>query len=134
MRRALSLLIFVFLLVPAVQASPKHDRNRDGVIVFHPNDRRVITDYFRNTRNLPPGLAKRGGDLPPGLQKQLRRNGQLPPGLQKRLTPFPDDLNRRLPRLPGIYRRGIIGNDAVIYDRNQNLILDVFDIFSGRYR
>ncbi len=131
MRRALSLMIWFALFVPAIQAAPKHDKSKNGAIVFHPDDQRVITNYFRNTSNLPPGLAKRGGNLPPGLQKQLRRNGQLPPGLQQRLTAFPADLDTRLPRLPGIYRRGTIGNRAVIYDPTTNMILDVINIFGG---
>jgi hypothetical protein len=53
-------------------------------------------------------LAKRGGKLPPGLQKQLDKNGRLPPGLQKRLEPVPADLNRRLPRLPEFWERVIL--------------------------
>ncbi|MGH8246109.1 MAG: hypothetical protein ACREUU_06730 [Gammaproteobacteria bacterium] len=36
------------------------------------------------TDGLPPGLAKRGGNLPPGLQRHIDRTGQLPPGLEKR--------------------------------------------------
>lgn len=97
-----------------------------GSIVFGSRDRDIIRDYYngRNS-NLPPGLAKRGGNLPPGLQKQLDRNGTLPPGLQKRLTPFPEDLERRLPRLPDIYRRGSIGGSVVIIDRRTQRIMDV---------
>lgn len=97
-----------------------------GTIVFSSRDSGIIRDYYsgRNS-NLPPGLAKRGGNLPPGLQKQLERNGTLPPGLQKRLTPFPADLERRLPRLPDIYQRGSIGGSVVILDRRTQRILDV---------
>ena len=135
MRRLLSLLICLALFVPVVQAEQKQKNNKkNGEIVFQPDDRRIIGDYFRNNRNLPPGLAKRNGDLPPGLQKQLRRNGHLPPGLEKRLAPFPDDLDGRLPRLPGIYRRGIIGDNAVIYDPTTNTILDMISLFSGAVR
>src|SRR5262245_38028870 len=124
MRRTLSLLVCLVLFVPSLQAVQKPNKNKNSAIVFLPDDRRVINEYFRNTSNLPPGLAKRGGDLPPGLQKHIQRNGQLPPGLQKRLTPFPNDLDRRLPRLPSSYRRGTIGDSAVIYDPTTNRILD----------
>jgi hypothetical protein len=120
------------LFVPAVQAAQKPHKSKNNAVIFQPDDRRVITEYFRNTSNLPPGLAKRGGNLPPGLQKQLRRNGQLPPGLEKRFTAFPGDLDRRLPRLPGTYRRGIIDDRAVIYDPATNTILDMINIFAGR--
>jgi hypothetical protein len=97
-----------------------------GSIVFSSRDRDIIRDYYngRNS-NLPPGLAKRGGNLPPGLQKHLERDGTLPPGLQKRLTPFPADLDRRLPRLPDIYQRGSIGGSVVILDRRTQRIIDV---------
>lgn len=37
---------------------------------------------YRN--NLPPGLAKRNGNLPPGLQRHIDRTGHLPPGLEKK--------------------------------------------------
>ena len=66
----------------ASQSSPAELR-------FRSQDVRVIVDYFHPASGLPPGLAKRDGDLPPGLEKQLRRNGKLPPGLQKKLAPFP---------------------------------------------
>jgi len=134
MRRALFILVFLSFLAPRVSAEQKKDRDRDAVISFGPADRRVITQYFGNTSNLPPGLAKRGGNLPPGLEKQLRRNGQLPPGLQKRLTALPEELDRRLPRLPDIYRRGTIGHRAVIYDPTTMMILDMIDIFTGARR
>ncbi len=39
------------------------------------------------SQTLPPGLAKRSGDLPPGLQRHIERTGQLPPGLEKRTAP-----------------------------------------------
>jgi hypothetical protein len=131
MRKVLPLLIGFALFVPVIEGAQKRDRATNGAILFHPDDQRVIREYYGNTNNLPPGLAKRGGNLPPGLQKQLQRNGHLPPGLEKRFTPFPGDLDRRLPRLPTIYRRGTIGNRAVIVD-GQNFIVDMMDLFSGR--
>jgi hypothetical protein len=134
MRRALSLLICFILFVPTIQAAQKQNKNKNknAEVVFHRDDQRVIREYYRNTNNLPPGLAKRGGNLPPGLQKQLRRNGKLPPGLENRLTGFPDDLDRRLPALPGTYRRGMIGDRAVIYDPTTNMIMDMINIFGRR--
>ncbi|HEX7962107.1 MAG TPA: hypothetical protein VF493_19475 [Terriglobales bacterium] len=119
------------------QGRGKKDASRDShrpSIVFTSHDRDIIRDYFRDRySNLPPGLAKRGGQLPPGLQKQLDRNGTLPPGLQKRVEPFPEDLERRLPSLPSIYRRGTIGSDVVILDTRTQRIMDViYDIFGPR--
>lgn len=95
-------------------------------VIFASGDRDMIRDYFRDhNANLPPGLAKRDGNLPPGLRKHLERNGTLPPGLQKRLEPFPDDLDRRLPELPGGYVRAVIGVDVIILDRRTQRIVDV---------
>ena len=97
-------------------------------ISFGVHDREIIRDYYHDQySNLPPGLAKRGGNLPPGLQKHLERDGTLPPGLQKRVTPFPVELERRLPRLPSGCgcSRVLIGQIAIILDRRSQRIMDI---------
>jgi hypothetical protein len=94
-------------------------------IIFTPQERTLITDWFRNSRgNLPPGLAKRDR-LPPGLERQLRERGTLPPGLQKRLQPLPGDLERQLPRLPVGYRRGVVGGNVVLLETATQVIVDI---------
>jgi len=94
---------------------------------FGPHDRQMISTYYSNhTQGLPPGLAKRGGNLPPGLEKQLERNGTLPPGLQKKLEPCPVELERQLPPLPVDYRRAVIGAHLVVYNKNTNIVVDIF--------
>ncbi len=100
---------------------------RGGIrVVFSTHDREVIHDYYQDQySNLPPGLAKRGGNLPPGLQKHLERDGTLPPGLQKRIQPFPPELERRLPPLPEGYRRVTLGVDILIMDRRTQRIVDI---------
>jgi hypothetical protein len=95
---------------------------------FRSQDVRVIVDYFHPASGLPPGLAKRGGDLPPGLEKQLRRKGTLPPGLQKRLAPFPADLEARLPPIQPGYRRVTLGTWALLIYDATNVICDVIDL------
>lgn len=96
------------------------------VPVFGSRERDLIRGYYQNQySNLPPGLAKRGGNLPPGLQKQLQRNGTLPPGLQKRLQPFPPQLSRQLPPLPANYTYGVIDGSAVIINQRTRQIIDV---------
>jgi hypothetical protein len=81
---------------------------------FLPEERQIIREYFHSySSGLPPGLAKRGGDLPPGLQKQLKRKGTLPPGLQKRLQLFPVELEQRLPTIPEIWSRVILGQHVI---------------------
>lgn len=99
---------------------------------FLPEERRTIEDYYRRgkkgkAKGLPPGLAKRGGNLPPGLQKHLAKNGQLPPGLQKRLEPLPVDLDRSLPRLPEYWERVVLERDVILIDRRTNRILDIIE-------
>jgi hypothetical protein len=101
---------------------------------FDAREREIISGYYANPdRGLPPGLAKRGGDLPPGLEKQLVRNGTLPPGLQKRLEPLPAQLERELPPLPTDCgcRRGFIGPNVVLVHNGSYFILDVFHV-TGR--
>jgi len=99
-----------------------------AVSVFTENDRRIIREYVgaMPASGLPPGLAKRGGDLPPGLEKQLRKKGHLPPGLDKRLSSFPPELERRLsPPCEGCTRAFVAGR-AVLYIGATRVILDIF--------
>ncbi len=94
-------------------------------IIFTDDERIIITDWFRTYRSdLPPGLAKRDR-LPPGLEKQLRERGTLPPGLQKRAQPLPIELDRRLRRLPGGYRRVVIGGNVILTDEASSVIYDI---------
>lgn len=108
-------------------------RSYGSVPVFSSRDQDIIRSYYGGGggggrgRGLPPGLAKRHGNLPPGLERQLERNGTLPPGLQKRVEPFPDDLSSRLAPLPTGYSRVIVEGRALILDRN-NKILDLMAV------
>jgi hypothetical protein len=108
-----------------------YDRGRGGSVsvsvVFGERDREIIREYCSQSSNLPPGLAKRGGQLPPGLEKHLRRNGQLPPGLQKKVGRFPTELDGRLSRLPRNYARLFIAGRALIVDAQFN-IMDIIEI------
>jgi len=102
-----------------------HDRRERSRVAFSVRDREVVRNYFREyPSNLPPGLAKRGGDLPPGLERQLRENGTLPPGLERRLRPCPVGLSRRLPPLPRGYSRRMLGTRLLILD-GANVIRDI---------
>ena len=91
-------------------------------VIFTDRDRQLIQNHYSGGKGLPPGLAKRGGKLPPGLEKQLRKNGTLPPGLQKKVEPFPTDLSRRLSPLPVGYSRVIVAGKALILDRNHKIL------------
>jgi hypothetical protein len=109
-------------------------------LMFSDRDQQLILNYYgsgggdgggrgrgHGGRGLPPGLAKRGGNLPPGLERQLQRNGTLPPGLQKKVEPFPAELTQQLPRLPSGYSRVIVEGRALILDRN-NKIFDIMAV------
>ena len=103
---------------------------------FMAEERRIIEQYYHHgkkpkKKGLPPGLAKRGGNLPPGLQKHLDRTGRLPPGLQKRLEPLPHDLDSRLPRLPDYWERVILERDVILIDRRTDRILDIIENVIG---
>lgn len=90
-------------------------------------DREAISAYFKNnTAGLPPGLAKRGGDLPAGLEKQLQKNGKLPPGLEKKLESVPAPLERQLSPLPAGYSRRILGEHLLVVNDKTKQIGDVF--------
>ena len=116
--------ILLLLVLPGLCAKHKN-KHGDEAVMFRPEHRQVIYEYYRAyPAGLPPGLAKRGGDLPPGLAKHLGRNGRLPPGLEKKLVPFPVELDRRFPPLPPNYRRCFIGDRAIIYDQRTGGILD----------
>jgi hypothetical protein len=90
--------------------------------------RRIVREYVRErpADSLPPGLAKRGGSLPPGLEKQLSRNGVLPPGLRKKLSPYPAELSRRLPPLGDDYEGGFLHGRVVIFNKRTSVLVDVF--------
>ena len=127
--------------VTLVSAGPALALEFKRSIRFTTEERQIIYDYYHHgkkakKKGLPPGLAKRGGNLPPGLQRKLERDGQLPPGLQKRLEPLPTDLSYRLPRLPEHWERVIVERDIVLIDRRTNRVLDIIediiDLASGR--
>lgn len=106
-----------------------------GRFGFSSHEREAILGYYRGPRRgLPPGLAKRGGNLPPGLEKHLVRDGTLPPGLEKRLAPLPVELERQLPPLPPDCgcRRGIIGASVLLVRNGDGRILDLFQVVIGR--
>lgn len=100
-------------------------RDYDVRVVFSDSDRALISDYYRsNYRGLPPGLAKQG-KVPPGHAMKLYRNQPLPPGLEWRY--LPDDLEKRLSRLPDGYVRVIVGADVGIMNTRTRVIMDVIE-------
>lgn len=112
---------------------PGRGRGHDStppVRSFRVADRAVILDYYRRQPGgLPPGLAKRGGNLPSGLEKQIRRNGTLPSGLRSRFVLLPPELEYRLPPCPEGFERGFIGGVALMWNPRTGLVLDAVALF-----
>lgn len=107
-----------------------HDHGHRGHASYYFGEResRIIRSYYGERGSaLPPGLAKREGNLPPGLEKHLERDGTLPPGLQKRLSPLPYALERQLPPLPRgcDCRVGALGRDVLIMNEKTGRVLDI---------
>lgn len=105
-------------------------KNASLAVYFSNDDRHHIQGFYsekkhkhKKHKKTPPGLAKRGGNLPPGLQKQIERNGQLPPGLQGR--GLPGDLESRLSRLPEGYVRLVVEKDIVLMNKKTGIVADV---------
>ena len=102
-----------------------HGRDYDVRVVFSDHDRALIRDYYRGYyRGLPPGLAKKG-KVPPGHAMKLYRNQPVPPGLEWRH--LPDDLERRLSRLPEGYARVTVGADVGIMNVRTRVIMDLIE-------
>lgn len=125
------------------------DEHKSIDVAFSSGDKRTIQNYYRSFeqvseegkskhggKKMPPGLAKRDGNLPPGLAK--RKN--LPPGLAKRdrlpedveYETLPRDLEAKLPPLPSPdYVRVRVGTDFAIMNKKSRV---VFDIATGLVR
>lgn len=103
------------------------NRDRDRYArEFSDDDRRIIRScYAEDYSNLPPGLAKRGGNLPPGLERHIERDGTLPPGLQKRVRLLPRSCERRLPPVPDGWFRAVLGGRILLLDADYRII-DMF--------
>ncbi|MEZ5814100.1 MAG: hypothetical protein R3E13_05170 [Alphaproteobacteria bacterium] len=85
-------------------------------------------DKGKKAKGMPPGLAKRDGDLPPGLERHIEKHGTLPPGLEGR--DFPDDLKHRLGKARKGTKRILVGDDAVLIEEATGVVLDVLkDVF-----
>lgn len=134
MRCLLTILALLALaLAPAAAAPGKGKGKSKSKHAFKSGEVQIIMEYYGGCcdggrEGLPPGLAKRGGDLPPGLEKQLRRNGRLPPGLEKKVEPFPVELAHRLPPPPYGCRRVVYDRWAMLIQDATNVVLDIIDL------
>ena len=98
-------------------------------IVFSPRDRSSIRNYYRGApSNLPPGLAKRNGNLPPGLKAERHAASRIAEAASTAST------RRRTPQaLDSGYSRGMIGQDVVIVEDRTQRIMDIIRDVTARH-
>lgn len=86
--------------------------------------RTYYTQHYGNARNCPPGLAKKNnGCLPPGQAKNIRVGEPLPAGVVVYAVPQP--VLVQLPPPPYGYRYARIGNDIVLVQSQDKLVVDI---------
>ena len=106
--------------VHAVTSGRVAIREDRAVLNFSERDRAIIREYYRahTVKKTPPGLAKREK-----LPSELGKRDTLPSGLEGR--PLPRDLELRLTALPAGQTRILLGNDVLLIQRDNRLILDI---------
>jgi Ni/Co efflux regulator RcnB len=81
-------------------------------------------EHYGSGRNCPPGLAKKNnGCLPPGLAKKWAVGQPIPRGVTVFSVPQPVIV--QLPPPPYGYRYARLGNDIVLVQSQNNLIVDI---------
>jgi Ni/Co efflux regulator RcnB len=107
----------------------KHDREDVRVgAYFNDRHREVARSYYHehygSGRNCPPGLAKKhNGCLPPGQAKKWAVGQPIPRGVTVYSVPQPVIV--QLPPPPYGYRYARLGNDIVLVQSQNNLIVDI---------
>ena len=86
--------------------------------------RQYYTEHYGNARNCPPGLAKKNnGCMPPGQARKWDIGQPIPRGVA--VYPVPQPVIRHLPPPPYGYRYARIGNDIVLVQQQNNIIVDI---------
>jgi Ni/Co efflux regulator RcnB len=86
--------------------------------------RQYYTEHYGQGRNCPPGLAKKNnGCLPPGQARKWDVGQPIPRGVT--VYPVPQPVVMHLPPPPYGYRYARIGNDVVLVQQQNNIIVDI---------
>ncbi len=86
--------------------------------------RQYYTEHYGHGRNCPPGLAKKNnGCLPPGQARKWDVGQPIPRGVT--VYAVPQTVVMQLPPPPYGYRYARIGNDVVLVQRQNNIIVDI---------
>jgi Ni/Co efflux regulator RcnB len=94
-----------------------NDQHREAARAYY-------SQHYSNAKNCPPGLAKKNnGCMPPGQAKKWSVGEPLPRGVT--LYPVPRPVLVQLPPPPYGYRYVRVGNDIVLVQTQNNLIVDI---------
>jgi Ni/Co efflux regulator RcnB len=86
--------------------------------------RRYYAEHYSDARRCPPGLAKKGnGCMPPGQARKWDVGQPVPPGVT--LYSVPQPVIVHLPPAPYGYRYARIGNDIVLVQNRNQVIVDI---------
>ena len=86
--------------------------------------RQYYSQNYGKGKNCPPGLAKKNnGCMPPGQARQWAVGQPVPRGVTVYSVASP--VLRELPPAPYGYRYARIGNDIVLVQQQNNLIVDI---------
>jgi len=115
----------------------RHEREREEVRIggyFNDHHRDAARAYYSeryaHAKHCPPGLAKKhNGCMPPGQAKKWAVGHPVPPGVVVYSVPQP--VLVQLPPAPYGYRYARIGNDIVLVQAHNNVIVDVISGLLG---
>ena len=92
--------------------------------------RQYYSQHYGDGRRCPPGLAKKNnGCMPPGQARNWAVGQPIPRGVIVYSVPQPVIV--QLPPAPYGYRYARIGNDIVLVQRQNNLIVDIIQGLLG---
>lgn len=102
---------------------------------FNDQNRTVVRQYYSQTysngKNCPPGLAKKNnGCMPPGQARNWAVGQPVPRGVT--LYSVPQPVIVQLPAAPYGYRYSRIGNDIVLVQQQNNVIVDIIQGLFGK--
>jgi Ni/Co efflux regulator RcnB len=99
------------------------DRHREAARAYY-------SEHYSHAKNCPPGLAKKNnGCMPPGQARKWAVGEPVPRGVTIYSVPQPVLL--QLPPPPYGYRYARIGNDIVLVQSRNNVIVDIIQDLLG---
>ena len=101
---------------------------------FNDQQRTYVREYYASNygsgKKCPPGLAKKGnGCMPPGQARTWVVGQPIP--RQVTVYSVPQPVIVQLPPAPYGYRYSRIGNDIVLVQQQNNVIVDIIQILLG---